>query len=102
VFTSPGQTKSDFIADILFREVAKEFTELRPRTDTSDGDVDKEARFWMLTKTHGRAVLLESMFHTNRKECKILMSDEGKERIAKCLLRAILRVEYLAEQGEIR
>ena len=102
VFTSPGQTKSDFIADILFREVAKEFTELRPRTDTSDGDMDKEAKFSMLTKTHGRAVLLESMFHTNKKECEILMSEEGKRRVANCIVRAIQRVEELAEQGEIK
>lgn len=102
VFTSPGQTKSDYIADILFREVAKEFKELSPRSDTSDGDLDKEAKFYMLTKTHGRAVLLESMFHTNRYECGVLMSDEGKQRIANCIVRAILRVEYLAEQGEIK
>lgn len=102
VWTSPGQTKSDFIADILFREIAKEFTELSPRTDKSDGDLDKEAKFYILTETDCRAVLLESMFHTNEKECKILMSDEGKRRIAKCIVRAILRVEYLAEQGEIR
>jgi N-acetylmuramoyl-L-alanine amidase len=102
VFTSPGQTKSDFIADILFREFAKEFPDLNPRTGYGpDGDVDKEAKFWILTKTHGRAVLLESMFHTNEKECRILMSDEGKRKIAKAIVRAILRVEYLAEQGEI-
>jgi N-acetylmuramoyl-L-alanine amidase len=102
VFTSPGQTKSDFIADILFREFAKEFHDLNPRTGYSpDGDVDKEAKFWILTKTHGRAVLLESMFHTNEKECKILISDEGKRKIAKAIVRSILRVEYLSEQGEI-
>lgn len=102
VFTSPGQTKSDFIADIMFREFAKEFTELKPRTDKSDGDVDKEAKFAILTKTHGRAVLIESMFHTNKRECDILMSKEGKRRVAKTIVRAILRVEYLAEQGEIK
>lgn len=101
VFTSPGQTKSDFIADILFREFAKEFKELRPRTDTSDGDLDKEAKFYILTETNCRAVLLESMFHTNPEECEILKSEEGKRRVAKAIVRAILRVEYLAEKGEI-
>ena len=102
VFTSPGQTKSDFIADVLFREAAKEFRELRPRKDEKDGDLDKEAKFTILTKTKGRAVLYESMFHTNEKECRILMSDSGKQRVANVIVRAIIRVEELANSGEIK
>jgi len=95
VFTSPGQTLSDPIADILIEEMGKEFPELKRRSDDSDGDLDKEAKFAVLIQTNGRSVLLESMFHTNLIECKILMSRRGKERVAKVLFNAIIRVESI-------
>lgn len=95
VFTSPGQTASDPLADILFLEFKAEFPELKQRTDMSDGDYDKEAKFTMLTATKCPAVLLESMFHTNEAECRILMSKEGKQRIANAVISAIQKMDNI-------
>lgn len=100
-FTSPGQTKSDPLAEIFIKEFGKAFPELRRRSDSRDGDLDKEAKFWILTESDCPAVLAESMFHTNEKECKILMSSEGKRRVALAYLNAILRIEEMAKKGEI-
>src|SRR5690606_23656896 len=62
VWTSPGQTKSDVIAQTLCDLYKKHFPEFPFRSDTYDGDDDKEARFWMLVKTICPAVLVENLF----------------------------------------
>jgi N-acetylmuramoyl-L-alanine amidase len=41
----------------------------------------KTANFAM-NRVKCASILIETMFHTNEKECKILMSDNGKEQIA--------------------
>ena len=93
VFTSPGQTSSDPFADIAFKALKDEFPELKERSDISDGDLDKEAKFTVLTTTKCPAILIESMFHTNEKECKILMSAPGKKRVARAIVAAIQKME---------
>ena len=74
VFTSKGQTKSDKIARIWLEQHGKKFPELNNRGH-------KEANFAM-NRVHCPSILIESMFHTNPKECKILLSREGREKIA--------------------
>lgn len=65
VFTTPGPTLADAFAVDLFVAFAAEFPEKRKRVDLSDGDVDKEARFTVLTRTLARAALFEVEFiHT--------------------------------------
>lgn len=94
IFTSKGQTKSDAIATIIYEEFQKEFTESKFRTDMSDGDVDKENPLYVTGKSNCPAVLLECFFMTNEKECKeILMTEEGQNRIVKCIVQAICRLE---------
>jgi N-acetylmuramoyl-L-alanine amidase len=93
VFTSLGETKSDPIADILFKEFAKAFPELSGRKDTKDGDFDKEANFYIIKNTYCPAVLLESMFHTNERECKMLMDPEVRQKIAQTVINTILTLE---------
>ena len=51
VYTSPGETKSDGIATILFEKAAREFTGEYMRKSTCDGDPDKEANFYVLVNT---------------------------------------------------
>lgn len=96
VYTSPGQTTSDTYADIWYKEMSAEFPKLKGRPDTRDGDYDKEASFQMLTGTNCPAFLIETMFHTNKSECAILMSPEGKRRIAKVIVRTIQKIEQLS------
>jgi len=74
VFTSKGQTKSDKIARIWLEQHGKKFPDLNNRGH-------KEANFAM-NRVHCPSILIESMFHTNPEECKILLSREGREKIA--------------------
>lgn len=69
VFTSPGQTLSDPFATALFLPYEGEFPEMPARRGMGDGDVDKEAKFTVLTATAGPAALFELEFiHTPQGE----------------------------------
>lgn len=93
-FTSPGNTKSDRIAT-LFGEAYKEtFPDRKLRTDFSDGDLDKERRFYVLTKTKMPAVLTENFFMDNLDEFKnILNTREGRRKIIDFHVKAIIRAK---------
>ena len=94
VYTTKGTTKSDACATILFEEHKKAFPERTFRTDKKDGDVDKEANFYIIAHSKCRAVLTENFFHTNPDECKnILLKEEGRDKIAQAHFNAILRME---------
>lgn len=94
VWTSPGQTTSDKLAELWFWKYANAFPNRIGRKDTlKDGDVDKEAKFTILTATNCPAILIESMFHTNPEECKLLMDVGTKVMIAKATCEAIIEFE---------
>jgi N-acetylmuramoyl-L-alanine amidase len=95
VYTSPGTTKSDGIATILFEKAAREFTGEYMRSDKySDGDVDKEAKFTVLMDTNMPAILSENFFMTNSSNChKYLLPEEGRDRVAKIHFEMIQQVE---------
>ena len=93
VYTSTGQTKSDSIADVLYEKAKAEFPEHRMRKDTRDNDNDKEANFWVLAQTAMSAILSENFFMTNEAESKLLMSEEGRDRIAKIHFEMIKELE---------
>lgn len=93
-FTSPGVTKSDAIATIFGEEYKKVFPDRRLRTDFSDGDLDKERRFYVLTKTKMPAVLTESFFMDNHEEfVTILNTREGRQKIVDYHVNAIVRAK---------
>ena len=100
IYTTKGTTKSDAVATIISEEAKKEFAEeiaagkTRSREDKRDGDVDKEANFYIIANARCRAVLSENFFMTNPYECKeILMTERGRGRIANAHYEAILRME---------
>ena len=93
VYTSKGETKSDEIATILFEKAQAEFPTHKMRIDTKDGDPDKEANFYVLKHTAMPAILSENFFMTNEKECKLLMSEDGRDRIAKIHFEMIKEIE---------
>ena len=97
IYTSPGQTPSDAIATVFFEEAGREFMPdgCRMRSDYSDGDPDKEANFYILTKTTCPAVLTENFFMDTEKDCRFIMSEDGRERIANMHVAAIKRVMTL-------
>lgn len=83
-YTTKGETKSDRIAEILANEWRAEFgDQWRIRADYSDGDADKESQFYILQHTKCPAVLSENLFMDNYKDYQFLMTDAGRERIAK-------------------
>ena len=92
-WTSPGQTRSDEIADLLYIEAIKALPGIKIRTDKhSDGDMDKESRFYILRKTTCPAVLTENLFMDNQKDCEYLLSDEGRQIIARLHFDAIRKI----------
>ena len=94
VFTSPGSTKSDKIATIFGQEFKRTYPNRPLRADFSDGDLDKEAKFFVLKRTRMPAILTENFFMDNEDECKnILMTRSGREKIIQYHINAILRVQ---------
>lgn len=95
-YTTKGETRADKYATIVCREFEKEFGgEYKMRFDESDGDPDKEADFYILRNTKAPAVLLECFFMDNEKDCYLLMSEEGRERISLAIFRAIEKIVNL-------
>lgn len=90
-YTSEGQTSSDIVAEAYYEEYAKEFPDSSARKSTKDGDSDKENYLYMTHKTSSPWILVENGFHTNEAECRILMSRQGRKRIAKVLFNVIMR-----------
>lgn len=93
VFTTKGQTNSDKVADVFYKQFQKDFPEHRMRRDLSDGDFDIEANFTILVKTNCPIILTENFFMTNEREAKLLMEDSFRERIAESHFQAILTIE---------
>lgn len=87
--TSPGNTRSDALAECFYKSFSAAFPEKRMRRDMSDGDSDKESNFYILTKTRCPAVLLENFFYDNRDECAWLLLDGTKARIASAIVGGI-------------
>jgi N-acetylmuramoyl-L-alanine amidase len=96
VFTSPGRTKSDPIAQVFCEKYMAFFPDMRFRADMSDGDHDKEAAFYVLMHTQRPvyipSLLVENLFFDNRKEAELLVSSSFQLQIALCLLSAIKQV----------
>lgn len=92
VFTSKGVTKSDRLATIMFEEAQKEFPDFRMRTDYSDGDPDKEENFYVLKNTNCPAMLTENFFMDTERDCRLIMSEDGRNRVANMHVAAIKRI----------
>ena len=108
-YTSPGRTRSDILATYLYESAEKHLSgyaakmedgkkkgqygsNQKPfRKDTSDGDPDKEANFYVLVRTKCAAVLTENLFQDNKADVAFLTSEEGKKAIVALHKDAILR-----------
>ena len=100
-YTSPGHTISDLASDFLYTSAEKNLkgyvnfgtwaSKQKPiRTDTSDGDKDMEANFYVLRGTSCPAVLTENMFQDNKDDISYLTSDLGKHEIIRTHVEGIL------------
>lgn len=92
VFTSPGNTPADDYATMIIESIKKTFPNEKIRSDHSDGDADKEARFYILQKSQCPAILTENLFMDNEADCRKLMDNDFRERIADAHVTAIMRM----------
>lgn len=68
VFTTPGQNRSDLLAQHLIDAVRVQLPELRLRVDRTDRDDDKEATFTVLAASRVPTALVEMAFISNPQE----------------------------------
>ncbi len=93
IYTSKGETKSDKIASLFYEEMIFHFPDHKARKDFTDGDIDKEANFYVLKHTSCPAILIENFFMTNYKESKELMNPLFVDKIVESHYSAIMKIE---------
>lgn len=99
VFTTVGKTNSDYIAEVFYEELKREFPEKTSRQDLTDGDHDKEANFYLIRKVPFPAILTENFFFDRYEDAVLMNSDEGQERVAIAHFEAIKLIEKLGIDG---
>lgn len=91
IWTSPGKTKSDVLADHFVMMAKRHFDSQTIREwKQVDGERDKEAKFTILTDTLCPAVLTENFFMDSKKDVNYLLSDEGRSAVVRCHIDAIV------------
>ena len=91
VYTTPGKTQSDDFAELLWKQVETLLgNKIRMRSDTSDGDHDKEANFYVLRNTAMPAILVEHLFFDNFEDAQLLLNEEIVELFAEAQVRSII------------
>lgn len=95
VYTSEGDTgKSDDFAELVINELQENFKDtVKWRTESSDGDKDKEENFYVLKNTNCPAILCELGFHTNKEEATKMLSIEWKNKVVLSIIYAIKKFE---------
>lgn len=88
-YTTKGKTRSDVAALCLYDAFEEEFPDRKIRRDMSDGDPDWEEDFYIIKRTSCPAVLLENFFYDNQEECRWLLTEEAKKRIAKAIVNGV-------------
>ena len=84
-FTSVGKTPADQYAQILLDQFKQDFPEWKMRGH-------KESDFYILKNTSCPAVLSENFFMDTEKDCRLILSEEGRQRIADSHVQAILKM----------
>lgn len=89
IYTSKGRTKSDEAATCIGEAAKSLAPDWKMRFDYSDGDLDKEAAYYILTKTRCPAVLSENGFHDNLDDVRLMTSAEGLALIVEAHVKGI-------------
>ena len=94
VWTSPGDTAGDALATCIYAQVAMEIPDRTGRSDYSDGDPDKESRFYVLVHTDAPACLVEMAFISSDEEAALLSDAAWQDRYARAIARGV--ADYVA------
>lgn len=97
VYTSKGQTEADILADCLAKAAYSNLPGEIVRSDWSDGDIDIEESFFILSHTLSPAVLTENLFMDTLQQKTFLLSEEGKAAIVQLHIDGIC--EYLHQRA---
>lgn len=89
-YTTRGKTKSDTLAEFLYKRADSNLPGRKIREDWSDGDRDKEADFYIIKKAYCPAVLTENFFYDNKDDLKYLTSDEGVHGVVRLHIEGII------------
>lgn len=92
IYTCRGVTKSDAMATIAYARIAANLPGRKMLRDVSDGDDDHEANFTVLMSKHP-SFLLESGFHDNEDEVRLLRDPVWCASLRKALVEAILQID---------
>ncbi|BAV39312.1 N-acetylmuramoyl-L-alanine amidase [Tenacibaculum phage pT24] len=95
VWTSKGETKSDKLAELVYKQVEKHM-DLRMRKDTTDGDHDKESQFYVLKNTNMPAILLECLFFDNWDDYQLSKDECFIDKLCDCFVSGI--IEFINTQ----
>jgi N-acetylmuramoyl-L-alanine amidase len=98
IFTSKGETLSDHYATMIGEEFKADpilVDSFVFRTDyASDGDLDKEADFYVLKKAIAPAVLVEHGFFDNLEDAALLLNKDIINRFANMYLRFAIKFMF--------
>ena len=95
IWTTIGQTKSDLYAQMLAVQIKNDFPTLKFRKDEADGDLDKEANFYILANTKCPAILPEFMFFDNYEDYKLMIKPGFQDKYVDSLIEFIKRVNIM-------
>ena len=93
--TTKGKTKSDKLAECLYKSAQKNLTNKKIRKDLTDGDSDRESNFYVLRNTKCPAVLTENFFQDTKKDVEFLLSDVGRQQIVRLHVEGI--IDYIKD-----
>ena len=97
-YTTRGKTKSDTLAEFIYKRAEKNMPDRKIREDWTDGDRDKEADFYIIKKSYCPAVLTENFFYDNKDDLKYLTSDEGVHCVVRTHVEGIIDYVEWAEK----
>lgn len=89
IWTYLGQSQSDVLATAIVKQWIKTFPSHLIRSDWSDGDVDKQSKFYVLKNTVMPAVLLETAFINNPKWETWLRDTKNHQIMAETIMAGI-------------
>jgi N-acetylmuramoyl-L-alanine amidase len=90
VYTSIGETESDYIAQVHYKNVDQRLGgRIRMRPGDKPGEVDKERKFYVLHRTKMPAVLIEHLYFDNFDDVCLLVDPEVIREFAEALADSI-------------
>jgi len=90
VWTTPGQTQADPLAEAIFRSIKAQFPREIGRADLQDGDHDREANFAVLRLTKAPAALAETGFISHPETEDLMRQDAWLDLMAHAIVGGVM------------